>query len=270
MASIEPDQNPSLWSDHVSVYEEVFEPLSLAFAEAAIANLSVAPGQSVLDVGAGSGGAPLMLAARGCRVTAIDASFGMVERIRSRAHASSLVVDAHVMNGEALDFADGTFDAAISAFGVILFPDAARGLAEMRRVVKPGGRVGIVTWTEPQSYELAAKLREAIEAVRGPLPASSLPAQLRFRERSACEALFRTAGFGATDIEVHSAVLRAPSANWLAERLEFAPGMAAMLAGGGADASAIKERFARSVEGEQGQGPVQFSAKAFTATAVVS
>ena len=68
----------------------------------------------------------------------------------------------------ALDVADRSFDAAMSIFGVILFPDPVGGMREIGRVLQPGGRVAVVTWTEPQRYELAARLRPAIAAVRGP------------------------------------------------------------------------------------------------------
>ena len=58
----------------------------------------------------------------------------------------------------ALALPDGCFDAAISVFGVILFPDADLGMREIARVLKPGGRTAIVTWTQTERYELAARL----------------------------------------------------------------------------------------------------------------
>lgn len=265
----EPDQRPDLWSDHVSVYETVFEPFSLAFAEVAARSLLVQSGAAVLDVGAGSGGAALSLARLGHRVTAVDASPGMIARIAQRAKQAGAAIDARVMDGQALDFSDASFDAAISVFGVILFPDAVRGLAQMRRVVRPGGRVAVVTWTQPQHYELAAELRAAIEAVRPGGPPSALPAQLRFRERAACEALFNDAGFEAVDITVQSALLRAPSAQWLADRLQFAPGMRALLQGLAAEAPRVLSRFVANIEARQGAGEVSFGGKAFVATGQV-
>ncbi len=104
-------------------------------------------------------------------------------------------IDAAVMDGMALDLPDASFDAALSVFGIILFPDAERGMREIARVLKPGGRAAIVTWTEPERYELAARLMAAIAAVRGPQAApASLPAQLRYRDPEDFRRLLSDAG----------------------------------------------------------------------------
>src|SRR5262245_21343660 len=124
----QPDQQPERWGDHVAVYETVFEPFTLQLARAAISTLGLAPGQSVLDVGAGGGGAALAMAERGLRVAAIDASARMVDRIAARARERGVAIETQVMDGQALQFADARFDAALSVLGVILFPDAERGL----------------------------------------------------------------------------------------------------------------------------------------------
>src|SRR5262249_52765199 len=154
-AGRQPDQEPQRWDDHVPVYEAVFEPFTLQLARSAITTLGLIRGQSVLDVGAGCGGAALELAEQGLRVTAVDASSRMIERIGARAAERGLSIDARAMDGQALTFHDATFDAALSVLGIILFPDAALGLAQMRRVVRRGGLICVVTWTEPHNYELA-------------------------------------------------------------------------------------------------------------------
>lgn len=267
-SALEPDQQSNRWDDHVLVYEEVFEPFSTAFAELAIERLGARRGLHVLDVGAGSGGGALALAARGHTVTAIDAAPRMIARIKERAAGKS--VSAEVMDGQALRYADDTFDAALSVFGVILFPDAVRGLSEMRRVVRPGGRVAVVTWTEPQHYELSAELRIAIDTVRPGSRPGALPAQLRFREREACATLFRSAGFADISIEVGSGDLVAPSAAWLADRIAFAPGMAVQLASLAADRDKVLQQFVTSVEAKQGRGQVRFGGRAFVVSGNVT
>src|SRR5262249_50129680 len=165
---LQPDQRPALWDDHFAFYEEVFEPLTLAFAASAIDRLNVAAGDRVIDVAAGCGGAALMLAARGADVLAVDAAARMVERIRIRSAACAEVgprVKAQIMDGTALDVADAAMDAALSVFGVVLFPAAVAGVREMTRVLKPGARAALVTWTEPENYQLMAELLAATRAV---------------------------------------------------------------------------------------------------------
>jgi SAM-dependent methyltransferase len=267
--ALQPDQEPQRWDDHVCVYETVFEPFTMQLADAAIATLSVVPGQSVLDVGAGCGGAALSLARRGLRVTAIDASPRMVGRVSARAAELGLAIDAQTMDGQALQFADATFDAAVSVLGVILFPDARRGLAEMRRVVRPGGAVSVATWTRPENYELAAEMRAATQAVWPDRPPAPLPAQLRYREEGDFRAVFRAAGLGEPLIATVEARLEAPSARWLAERIGFAPGMAATMAVLGDRAAAVMERFVRSLETRLGPGPIGLAGVAFVGTARV-
>jgi ubiquinone/menaquinone biosynthesis C-methylase UbiE len=267
---LQPDQEPERWDDHVSVYETVFEPFTMQLARAAVTALGVAPGQRVLDVAAGTGGAALEMAARGASVTAIDASPRMVERLVKRAASRGSPMTGHVMDGQALAYADGSFDAALSILGVILFPDAARGLAEMRRVVRPGGFIALVTWTEPEKYELAAALSESIRTIWPEQPPPPLPAQLRYREEADFRALFGAVGLAAPRIEKVTAHLDAPSAKWLAERIAFAPGMAAMSAGLGNRRAAVLERFAETLEARQGRGAIRLKGVAFVGTARVS
>jgi SAM-dependent methyltransferase len=265
----QPDQEPGRWDDHVCVYEEVFEPFTLQFSETAIASLALSAGQAVVDVGAGAGGAAIAMAEQGFRVTAVDASARMVERINARAAQRGLSIDGRVIDGEALQLSDASFDAALSVLGIILFPNAERGLAEMRRVVRPRGRVSVVTWTRPENYELAAELRAAIQAVWPEQPPAPMPAQLRYREETDFRALFRGAGLSNATIVTATACLEAPSARWLAERIAFAPGMAAMMAGLAGRAPAVIERFVENLEARVGPGPVSLAGIALIGTAQV-
>ncbi len=263
---LQPDQKPERWNDHVAVYEEVFEPLTNVFAGRALDHLDLGPGDRLIDVGAGAGGAALIAAARGCDVVAIDASPRMVARIVTRAKGAGKIagrVHADIMDGMALGLPDGSFDAAISVFGVILFPDADLGMREIARVLKPGGRAAIVTWTETERYELAARLLGAIAAVRGPQPApSSLPAQLRFREEPALRKLLIDAGLIVDAVVRVEERWRIPSARWIADHIAFAPGMAAMVGALGVDRTPVLDAFVAALERDQGQGEVGLTAVA--------
>jgi SAM-dependent methyltransferase len=264
--ALQPDQQPVLWDDYVTQYESVFEPLTTAFGCRAIDLLAVAPGSRIIDVGAGCGGLALEAQRRGIDVVAIDASVEMVKRIRlraCRAGSDGVRITANVMDGRALALPSGIFDAAISIFGVVLFPDAERGVREMARVVKPQGRIAVVTWTESDRYELAVRLMAAAAEVRGPQPPpKSLPAQLRYRERAAFCSLFESAGVEVQSITRIEERWTLPSAAWIAEHIVFAPGMSALVDGLGSDRDRVLQNFILALERDQGREEIVLSAVA--------
>jgi len=103
--------------------------------------------ERVLDVAAGNGNATLAAARRGCLVTSTDYVGSLLERGAERARAERLEVTFQTADAEALPFADASFDAAVSTFGVMFAPDHAKSAAELVRVVRPGGRIGLANWT---------------------------------------------------------------------------------------------------------------------------
>ena len=263
---LQPDQRASLWDDHVAVYESVFEPLTTAFGGRTLDLLAIPGGSRIIDVGAGSGGMALLAQSRGIDVLAVDAATRMVERTRARADAAGARparIRAEIMDGAALTLPDDSFDAAISVFGVVLLPDAEAGLREMARVVKPGASVAVVTWTETERYELAARLIEAITAVRGPLPPlKAPPAQLRFQDPEVFRGLLASAGLDVRSVTRLEEQWALPSARWLAQNITFAPGMSAMVQGLGGDRDAVMERFVSALERDRGRGEVTLTAVA--------
>ncbi len=107
--------------------------------------------ERVLDVAAGNGNATLAAARRGCRVTSTDYVPALLELGRQRALAEQLEVQFQHADAEALPFADGSFDAVLSTFGVMFTPDHARAANELLRVCRPGGRIGLANWT-PEGF----------------------------------------------------------------------------------------------------------------------
>ena len=103
--------------------------------------------ERVLDVAAGNGNASLAAARRGASVTSTDYVEALLDRGAARAAAEGLEIEFRVADAEALPFADGTFDAVLSTFGVMFAPDHARSAAELARVSRPGGRIGLANWT---------------------------------------------------------------------------------------------------------------------------
>lgn len=107
--------------------------------------------ERVLDVAAGNGNVTLAAARRGAVVTSTDYVPALLERGAERARADHLNVSFQVADAEALPFADASFDAVVSTFGVMFAPDQGRAAAEMVRVCRPGGRIGLANWT-PQGF----------------------------------------------------------------------------------------------------------------------
>ena len=106
--------------------------------------------ERVLDVAAGNGNATLAAARRGAKVTSTDYVSGLLSQGAQRADAEGLTVQFEVADAEALPYLDGSFDAVLSTFGVMFAPNHAQAAAEMLRVCRPGGRIGLANWT-PES-----------------------------------------------------------------------------------------------------------------------
>ena len=103
--------------------------------------------EDVIDIAAGNGNATLAAARRFARVVSTDYVPALLEKGRARAEAEGLAVTFQAADAEALPFADASFDAALSTFGVMFAPDHRRAAAEMLRVLRPGGRIGLANWT---------------------------------------------------------------------------------------------------------------------------
>jgi len=109
--------------------------------------LDLRSGQRVLDVAAGNGNASLAAARRWCNVVATDYVPSLLERARERAEAERLDIEFREADAEALSFPDLSFDAVVSTFGVMFAADQDRAAAEMLRVCKRGGKIGLANWT---------------------------------------------------------------------------------------------------------------------------
>ena len=103
-------------------------------------------GQRVLDVATGTGVVALTAARAGADVTAIDLTPALLERARENAALAELSVAWHEGDAEMLPFADASFDAVVSQFGHMFAPRADVALAELLRVLKPGGTLAFNTW----------------------------------------------------------------------------------------------------------------------------
>jgi ubiquinone/menaquinone biosynthesis C-methylase UbiE len=210
-------QATAAWNSIADGYDRFVTPSHLWLGREGLRRVDLRAGERFLDVAAGSGALSLPAARLGAQVLATDLSPTMLERLQARAHAEGLSnLRVGVMDGHALQLDDGVFDVAGSQFGVMLFPDMPRGLSEMVRVTRPGGRVLMTVFGPIAQAEffglLVTAIRSVVPGFSGP-PQPPLPFQLQdpatLRER------MMDAGLSRIRIET------------IVERLEFASGAAA-------------------------------------------
>ncbi|APR77261.1 2-heptaprenyl-1,4-naphthoquinone methyltransferase [Minicystis rosea] len=165
------DASMADWSD--GQYEQTATTLWTA-SEHAIARARITHGERILDLACGTGNASLLAARAGARVTGIDPAVRLLDVARQR--LSSEGFEATFLEGAAgaLPAETASFDAAVSVFGVIFAPDASAAVAELARVVRPGGRVVLTSWLPVGAIATAGRMvREAMAAVT---PPSATPA----------------------------------------------------------------------------------------------
>jgi SAM-dependent methyltransferase len=128
------------------VHFVALETLTIPTAAQLVKHARVRAGNRVLDVACGTGVVALTAARIGARVTGLDLTPQLLERARENAHAVGVDVDWHEGDVEALPFEDGTFDVVLSQFGHIFAPRPEVAVAEMLRVLRPGGTIAFSTW----------------------------------------------------------------------------------------------------------------------------
>lgn len=165
----------------------------------------------LLDIGAGAGALSIPAAHAGAIVTAIDIAPGMVELLHDRLLPFPNAI-AQVMDGQAMDVADASFDAAISVFGVSLFADWRRALSEQVRVLRPGGKAVLATWRTPPGGGPFVILAEAL-ATTFPdrLAPAPPPGFLALAEPEALASAFTEAGLVDVKVEEVEAVWEGPA-----------------------------------------------------------
>ena len=129
--------------------------------------------QRVLDVAAGNGNATLAAARRFAEGVSTDYVGALLDRGRQRAEAERLTVAFQEADAEALPFADASFDVVLSTFGVMFTADQPRAAAEMKRVCRPGGKIGLANWT-PDGF--VGQLFKTIGKYVPPAPGVKSPA----------------------------------------------------------------------------------------------
>lgn len=156
--------NTNQWNRvRYSFYAPVYDAMAILFRrkrEVSVALLEVKAGHKVLIVGAGTG-LDLDFLPSGCEIVATDITPAMVARIVRRAQRLKMSVKALVMDGQALEFADNTFDKVILHLILSVLPDPVACLREVERVMKPGGEVVVFDKFVPQGESVSPMRRFA-------------------------------------------------------------------------------------------------------------
>ena len=204
------------WDAIAPGYDRTNTPTQMWLGNEGLRRAGLRSGMKFLDVAAGSGALCIPASRLGAQVLATDQSPVMLDLLEKRARNAGLVIETRVMDGHALQLDDNSVDMAGSQFGVMLFPDMPRGIREMARVVKPGGRVLMSVYGDPHRIEFFGFFVDAIQSVRPdftgpPMDPLPLPFQLQNPERLREE----LAAAGLSDIKVET----------ISETTEFQTGM---------------------------------------------
>jgi SAM-dependent methyltransferase len=139
----------AMWAlgDYPAVATDLVAPLGRALVEVT----NIGPGDRVLDVAAGTGSVAIPAAQTGATVVASDLTPELLARGAAIAAAHGVRLEWREANAEELPFPDNDFDAVLSSIGVMFAPHHQLAADELVRVCKPGGRVGVISWT-PEGF----------------------------------------------------------------------------------------------------------------------
>jgi len=259
------DMTSQGWDAVATAYDRIWAPYLGLYAEDAIRLAGVKSGDRVLDVAAGPGTLTLLTAKFGAQVTATDFSPAMIEQLRKRAASQKLVnVTAEVMDGQALKLPDKSFDCAFSNFGLIFFPDRAKGFRELYRVLRPGGRAVVTCWSALERVEIVAAFAQAIKKALPDLPPPvSPPAALSLQDPQVFAREMREAGF--LEVKIHSIThaWEVPSPDVFWDSTHGTPVMTTLLESLDAlSREAVRSSLFDTLRQKFGDGPLRFEQEA--------
>ena len=169
------------WEKHRAAIDRMFAPVAAALVQ----DTGIGAGQTVLDVATGPGEPALSIAAlvgAGGRVTGVDIIPAMIEAARREAARKELDnATFTVASADELPFDDDSFDAVVSRFGVMFFPSPVDGIREMRRVLKPGGRLALAVWHHARDNPFHSIIADIVARyAESPPPEPDAPDAFRF------------------------------------------------------------------------------------------
>lgn len=188
-----------LWNQFSRRYIRVAMPEFVPYGRRLVEMAGVRKGQWVLDVATGPGEPALTIARRvgpAGLVLGVDFSPAMLRAARARARRLGLRnVQFHEMDAERLTLEGMMFDRVFCRFGLMLMPDAERALAEMHRVLVPGGRLAVAVWSTQQKVNTLGLVRRALTKHHAFTLPEGAPDFFRLGKAGAIERALRAAGF---------------------------------------------------------------------------
>ncbi|HEU0029780.1 MAG TPA: class I SAM-dependent methyltransferase [Kofleriaceae bacterium] len=179
MSNGSPLATPQPWDLVAPAYEQEVMPMFETFAREALRLAEPPPGSRIVDVACGPGTLSRIAARAGHTVDALDFSPRMIELLQAQIASEQLHITPRIGDGQALPYPDRTFAAAFSMFGLMFFPDRARGFAELARVLAPGARAVVSSWqpleTNPALAVMFAALRDVMSAIAPAMPGGGAP-----------------------------------------------------------------------------------------------
>jgi SAM-dependent methyltransferase len=199
------------WFEAAPLWKKWFDKLafqSRSASDLVVQGARLSPDLRVLDLASGSGEPALALAKAvgpGGRVVATDLVPEMLLTAQENAQARGLAnMEFRAADAEQLPFANSSFDRVTCRFGLMFFPDVPKALAEIRRVLRPGGRVACLVWGLAQENPLfSVMLGPFLKHVNVPPPDPNAPHVFRFAEESKLAGVFTSAGFQEVSISKH-------------------------------------------------------------------
>lgn len=189
------------WAAHADRYEAT----GTRYGEALLRAAAVRPTDTILDIGCGTGRSTLELArmAPSGSVLGVDLSAKMLERARTVATKEGLAnATFEQADAQVHPFPEGTFDVAVSSFGVMFFADPVAAFANVRRALRPGGRLAVVAWREFADNEWIFAILDALAVGRTlPAPAAGAPGPFGLADGDHTHRILADAGFEHIGIE---------------------------------------------------------------------
>jgi SAM-dependent methyltransferase len=217
-------------------WSELIDEAASGVSDRLVELAGVEPGSRVLDVAAGYG-EPSLSAARKAgadgSVVATDISAEMLAFGRERAAAAGLESMEFVeSDAGSLEFPEGSFDAALSRWGIIFEPDGEAAAARVRTFLKPGARMAIASWGPPERVPfLAIPMRTAMQRLQVPPPPPGTPGPLSRPTPEAVGGLLEGGGFSDVQVEETEVAFEWPSSEEFTTFIkEIAPPISAMIA----------------------------------------